>query len=196
MSCWEKLCDIDLLKQFLCYLAFCTKSIKQIVDLKKKYLNKRYFTRDIVVLGGPVFDWKLGKSICASSYVFPSVTLKQCPSTVSLLCHFLLFHVLTNPLFLGKGQVWSIKLSALPRVVVFATDLNPFFHFHFWTCHYNWWQQLFLTWSQSTQRFFLLKFFFNYHLLLIHCLAILVLSMIRKYWTLVSNTKLFLPSVY
>lgn len=131
MSCWEKLCDIDLLKQFLCYLAFCTKSIKQIVDLKKKYLNKRYFTRDIVVLGGPVVDWELGKSICASSYVFPSVTLKQCPSTVSLLCHFLLFHVLTNPLFLGKGRVWSIKLSALPRVVVFATDLNLFFSFSF-----------------------------------------------------------------
>lgn len=108
LSCWEKLCDIDLLKQFLCYLAFCTKSIKQIVDLKKKYLNKRYFTRDIVVLGGPVFDWKLGKSICASSYVFPSVTLKQCPSTVSLLCHFLLFHVLTNKFFFGKGRVWSI----------------------------------------------------------------------------------------
>lgn len=103
-----KLCDIDLLKQFLCYLAFCTKSIKQIVDLKKKYLNKRYFTRDIVVLGGPVFDWKLGKSICASSYVFPSVTLKQCPSTVSLLCHFLLFHVLTNKFFFGKRRVWSI----------------------------------------------------------------------------------------
>lgn len=121
MSCWEKLCDIDLLKQFLCYLAFCTKSIKQIVDLKKKYLNKRYFTRDIVVLGGPVFDWKLGKSICASSYVFPSVTLKQCPSTVSLLCHFLLFHVLTNNFFLikdGFGQScwapclesWSLQL--------------------------------------------------------------------------------------
>lgn len=98
--------------------------------------------------------------------------------------------------FWGKGRVWSIKLSALTRVVVFATDLNLFFHFHFWTCHYNWWQQLFLTWSPGTQRFFLLKFFFNYHLLLIHCLAILVLSMIRKYWTLVSNTKLFLPSVY
>lgn len=130
MSCWEKLCDIDLLKQFLCYLAFCTKSIKQIVDLKKMYLNKRYFTRDIVVLGGPVFDWKLGKSICASSYVFPSVTLKQCPSTVSLLCHFLLFHVLMNTFF-GKGRVWSILLSALPRVVVFATDLNPFFIFIF-----------------------------------------------------------------
>lgn len=161
MSCWEKLCDIDLLKQFLCYLAFCTKSIKQIVDLKKKYLNKRYFTRDIVVLGGPVVDWELGKSICASSYmyVFPSVTLNQCPSTVSLLCHFLLFHVLTNPLFWGKGRVWSIKLSALTRVVVFATDLNLFFHFHFWTCHYNWWQQLFLTWSPGTQRFFLLNFF-------------------------------------
>lgn len=126
MSCWEKLCDIDLLKQFLCYLAFCTKSIKQIVDLKKKYLNKRYFTRDIVVLGGPVVDWELGKSICASSYVFPSVTLKQCPSTVSLLCHFLLFHDLTNPLFLGKGRVWSIKLSALTRVVVIATDANLF----------------------------------------------------------------------
>lgn len=75
---------------------------------KKKYLNKRYFTRDIVVLGGPVVDWKLGKSICASSYVFPSVTLKQCPSTVSLLCHFLLFHVLTNKIFFGKGRVWSI----------------------------------------------------------------------------------------
>lgn len=100
-----------------------------------------------------------------------------------------------SSLFFGKGRVWSILLSALTRVVVIATDANLFFTFilgRVMTTDDNncFWPDL----QVHNGSFFWI--FFNYHLLLIHCLAILVLSMIRKYWTLVSNTKLFLPSVY
>lgn len=90
--------------------------------------------------------------------------------------------------FLGKGRVWSIKLSALPRVVVFATDLNPFFIFIFGRVITTDDNNCFWPYLQVHNGSFF-WIFFNYHLLLIHCLAILVLSMIRKYWTMVSNTE-------